>query len=151
MIRFVFILSAISSLIILNACQKADSENELELRNLHSKEVLIATRNAPTTYYIDKDGETAGFEYELAQQFANSVGKIAKFKVFDTIEEIQNAVREGSVDFAAAGLMRTPKREQEFVFGPDYQLVSQLLVCHDNVIGSRMEQNDRQVYCSYRP
>ena len=35
-----------------------------------SNELIVITRNSPSTYYIGNDGP-AGFEYELAEMFAD--------------------------------------------------------------------------------
>ena len=36
-------------------------------------ELIVVTRNGPTSYYIQKNHET-GLEYELAKKFADSLG-----------------------------------------------------------------------------
>lgn len=108
--------------------------------------ISIATRNAPTTYYIDRDGEPTGFEYELAKDFANTIGKEPRFVVYDTVDEIIRALLKGEVDFAAAGLAHTEDRKILFPFGPEYQSVDQLVVCHrsaavrelDDLIGKNL-------------
>ena len=37
-------------------------------------ELVVLTRNAPTTYYIDRNGRPAGPEYDLVAAFADHLG-----------------------------------------------------------------------------
>ncbi len=87
----------------------------------------IATRNSPTTYYVQKDGP-AGIEYELASEFADYLGVTPVFVAEDTITDIFESLENGQADLAAAGLSATPDRKQDFLFGPPYQEVSAKLV-----------------------
>lgn len=102
------------------------------VKELGSK-VVIATRNAPTCYYYNKEGDLEGFEYELASAFVKSTGRKPEFKLYDTVEDIILALENNEVHFAAAGLMKTDVRKQRFQFSPDYQMVAQLAVCHESV------------------
>lgn len=91
--------------------------------------LIVLTRNAPTTYYIGRDDRPEGPEYELARDFARSLGVKPKFVVKNSISELLRALKEGKGDMIAAGLTRTPAREGHFRFGPDYQKVTQQVVC----------------------
>lgn len=95
-----------------------------------SGELKIATRNAPTTWYIDADGLAAGYEHDLALAYSDSLGLEPKFVVKDSISEIFNALQTGEADIAAAGLTLLPSRKSEFLVGPKYDSVHQALVCH---------------------
>ncbi|WP_353252688.1 membrane-bound lytic murein transglycosylase MltF [Salinisphaera sp. PC39] len=89
----------------------------------------IATRNAPTTYYINRDGEPAGPEYRLGKAFAESLGVEPEFAVYDSVSRMLAAVAEGRADLAAGGLTETDARRERFGFGPAYQTVRQQVVC----------------------
>ena len=91
-------------------------------------ELVIITRNAPTTYYFGRDGE-AGFEYELVSAFAEHLGVSPRFVIRDSVDDVINALEAGEGDLAAAGLTRTSGREGRFAFGPGYFTVQQQLVC----------------------
>jgi len=95
---------------------------------LQSGQLVVVTRNAPTTYYELHD-EATGPEYDLTQAFAKSLGVDVHYIVKDTVSEVLAAVNDGEADIAAAGLTRTAAREQQFLFGPVYQHVQQQLVC----------------------
>lgn len=93
-------------------------------------ELIIGTRNAPTTYFIGRDGEESGFEFDLAAEFARSQGKKAIFQVYDTTEEVLQALKDGEVHFAASGLSRSTSRSKNFKYGPVYQTVQVYAICH---------------------
>ncbi len=119
--------------LILAACgPSADAENgpERSLDDIREDGTLIvATRNAPTTWYIDRHGEPTGPEYELIDSFASWLGVEADFRIHDTISAAMDAVADGEADVAAAGLTITAKRRERFRFGPGYQPIRQQLVC----------------------
>ena len=100
--------------------------NGIEARNV----LVVLTRNAPTTYYIDADGRPAGYEYDLATIFAEELGVETHFVILDTVGDILSAMREGQGDIAAAGLTQTEERMTNHAFGPPYREVRQQLVCN---------------------
>ncbi len=89
----------------------------------------VVTRNAPTTYYIDRQGRPAGPEYEMARDFARHLGVRLELVVKDTVGEVLAALASGEAQLAAAGLTFTPQRAQRYLFGPVYQRVREQLVC----------------------
>jgi membrane-bound lytic murein transglycosylase F len=91
-------------------------------------ELVVLTRNAPTTYYEGRDG-LSGIEYEMASDFGRSLGLPVRFVVMDSIASILVALQEGRGDIAAAGLTKTRERSHSFLFGPEYQSVQQQVVC----------------------
>jgi membrane-bound lytic murein transglycosylase F len=100
-------------------------------RVLSDAELVVVTRNAPTTYYEGRDGET-GFEYELTKAFAEHLGVKPTYLVKDTASEILALLESGEADIAAAGLTRTEGRDEHFRFGTTYQIVTQQVVCRRN-------------------
>lgn len=94
-----------------------------------SGELIVLTRNAPTTYYEGRD-ELEGPEYEMAKAFAEHLGVTPRFIVLDTVTEILEALSEGRGHIAAAGLTMTEKRDNHFHFGPPYKEIHQELVCN---------------------
>jgi len=114
----------ISLLTCLTACQQADLLAAIQKKG----ELVVVTRNAPTTYYELHD-EEAGFEHEMLQDFATSLGVEVRYVFKDTTSEILAAVQAGEAQLAAAGLTKTYDREATFLFGPIYQQVQQQVVC----------------------
>ena len=92
--------------------------------------MVVLTRNAPTTFYWDQNGEPAGYEYELALDFANTIGVEARFVIRDTVTDILEGIENGQGDIAASNLTRTAERMQRYRFGPDYKRIRQQLVCN---------------------
>lgn len=91
--------------------------------------LVVVTSNSPTTYFIGRDGSAEGFEVELAQAFANSIGVEVEFMAVDTIPEILRTIERGEAHIAAARLTITPEREEEFRFTKPYMDVRQIVVC----------------------
>ena len=50
-------------------------------------EIVMITRNSPTTYYEDRTGPT-GYEYELAKAFADHLGVELKVKVAENLNDV---------------------------------------------------------------
>ncbi|MDV6319858.1 membrane-bound lytic murein transglycosylase MltF [Chromohalobacter sp. HP20-39] len=69
--------------------------------------IQVATRNTPTTYYEGRHGPT-GFEYELVQQFAETLGVSLSTDSHGNISDVLDAVRSGRADFGAANLALDP-------------------------------------------
>ena len=114
-------------LLAATSCGRAEVERD-------PGDLVVLTRNAPTTYYIDREGELAGPEYEMATAFARSANRQVTFEVLDSIDEIVRALEDGRGDVAAAGLTRTASREQRFATGPPYQSVEELVVCRPGIV-----------------
>lgn len=109
---------AISGVVLLsNGCERKDS---LE-RVLRRGELVVATRNSATSHYIGPDGESTGFEYELARRFADHLGVSLDIRDIGSFNGLLPAVMRGEADLAAAGLAITPYRSQLIDFGPVYQ------------------------------
>jgi len=92
-------------------------------------ELVVITRNAPTTVYEDRDGLN-GFEYRLTAALAESLGVPVRYRYVDSVEAVLAAVERGEGHLAAAGLTRTAQRAARYRFGPSYQQIQQQVVCH---------------------
>lgn len=114
------------------------SAPEVEVRDLEaikaSGNLIVLTRNAPTTWYLRGDGEPAGAEYDMVESFASHLGVETEYRIKDSVAEILAALERGEADLAAAGLTITDERKERFRFGPAYQDVTQQVACRrDNV------------------
>lgn len=123
-LRFAACVVALAGLVGCSAGLAGHSPAAIRARG----ELVILTRNAPTSYYEEHD-EPTGPEYDMARAFARYLGVKAKFVVLDSTAEILQALRAGRGDVAAAGLTRTRARRADFLFGPTYQQVRQQVVC----------------------
>ena len=82
-------------------------------------ELVVLTRNSPTTYYFDADRPT-GFEYELIRAFAEKHDLRLRVKVAFTLEELIDGLAAGEAHIAAAGLPRTAARSRRFIASAPY-------------------------------
>ena len=81
------------------------------LKQIKAKdELVVLTRNAPTTYYESREG-ILGIEYEMAKAFADSIGVDVRFVIKDNIADLFEAIRNGDGDLIAAGLTQTDARD----------------------------------------
>ncbi len=90
-------------------------------------ELVVLTRNSPTTYYEGPDGP-AGLEYDLAKAFADHLGVSLRMEVPEQFADIIPMIANNQADFAAAGLTITPARLKLVRFTPPYQEVHEQVV-----------------------
>jgi membrane-bound lytic murein transglycosylase F len=119
------------------------------LRNILKRgEIVVVTRNAPTTYFEGANEEYAGLEYDLANAFADYLGVKPRFVVEDSVINILHSLDFGKADVAAAGLTVTDLRSEKYLFGPSYQQVKQEVVCrrnHNGVPHNPEDLEDKQL------
>jgi membrane-bound lytic murein transglycosylase F len=94
-------------------------------------ELVVLTRNSPTTYYVGPDGPT-GIEYDMAKAFADRLGVKLKIVTPPRFSEILPMLAREQADLAAAGLTVTELRQKQVRFAPPYQEIRQQLVHHMN-------------------
>jgi len=90
-------------------------------------ELVVLTRNSPTTYYEGPDGP-AGIEYDLAKAFADYLGVSLRMEVPDQFRDIIPMIVNNQADLAAAGLSITPARLKIVRFTPPYQQVREQVI-----------------------
>lgn len=98
-----------------------------------SKRLVVLTRLSPTTYYLDADGNPAGFEYDLVAEFARREGLSLTVKVADNVAGLIGSVAHNQVHLAAGWLSETPARSSLLRFGPTYASERELVVCGPGV------------------
>lgn len=103
------------------------SEPELFDRLERSGELVVLTRNSPTTYYFDNERPT-GFDYDLVSGFAQSRGYRLRVKVAFTLEELIEGLESGEAHLAAAGLTLTGDRSNRFLASDSYLTQRPLVV-----------------------
>jgi membrane-bound lytic murein transglycosylase F len=124
------LLLLIATAVLLSACSESDPVMK-EIRK--QGKLIVLTRNAPTTYYLDANDQPAGFEYDLSKALADSLNVDVEYKLYDNIEEIMAAINKGEGHIVAAGLTQTDSRALNQNFGPGYKTVQQQVVCHRKV------------------
>lgn len=110
--------------LLLTACDRPQS---LLSQVQEQNELIVISRNGPTTYYEGSNGPT-GFEYELASLFADFLGVKLRMVVPPNFSDILPLITRGDAHLAAAGLTITEKRREIVRFGPVYQRITPQLV-----------------------
>lgn len=120
---------------MLCACKDDRQSNSLN-DVLDSGVLKVGTTYGLTTYYNGATGPV-GFEYELADGFAQYLG--VKLEVFPyyTLNELFPQLQNQHLDLIAAGISVSPERARKFKFGPGYQRVSEKLVFKQGKIWPR--------------
>lgn len=122
--RAIALLSAAAVSLALGGC--VESPNTLEQVKSQG-ELVIVTRNGPTTYYEGPFGPT-GPEYDLASLFAEHLGVKLHIKTATNFGDILPMVAQREAHLAAAGLTVTAERKRRVRFGPSYQTITQQVV-----------------------
>jgi membrane-bound lytic murein transglycosylase F len=121
--------AAIDSFLIERALTSHTHETyKADLDELKKRRVIrVLTRNSSNCFFIYR-GEQLGFEYEIAQDFAKSLGVRLEIIVPPTREALLSYLEEGKGDIVAAGLTETQERHKTLDFTTPYLKVSELVV-----------------------
>ena len=124
MVLRIFTTLAAAALLCLPAgCERRDSLDRILSRG----ELVVVSRNSPTTYYVDKSGPT-GFEYALAGLLARNLGVELKMQTAFSLDAIFERLERGEADLAAAGLSLTGQRRATFPHALPYDSLKPLVV-----------------------
>ncbi|MDH3900783.1 MAG: membrane-bound lytic murein transglycosylase MltF, partial [Gammaproteobacteria bacterium] len=118
-----FILLVVSSLALVGCGKTPTLLEQVRQQN----ELVVLTRNSPTTYYEGPEGP-AGLEYDLVKHFSESLEVELRIVVPENFNEILPLVIRGDAHLAAAGLTVTARRQEKVRFGPVYQEITPELV-----------------------
>ncbi|WP_156824225.1 membrane-bound lytic murein transglycosylase MltF [Salinimonas chungwhensis] len=114
------------TVLLLVSCQPVSPRSALQ--NVLDDGVLkIGTIFGRTTFYYGNESPR-GFEYELAQGFANYLGVEVQIYPFYSYQALMKELKQGRIDVAAAGDAVPDSVEQQYKLGPVYQQVSHKLV-----------------------
>jgi len=100
---------------------------------LLNKKLIVLTTNQPSTYYIGKDEQAQGPEYSLTQKYARSLNVDVEYKVFESTDDVLQALANGEGDIAAASLTITEERQKNYLFSESYLDISEYLICHRSI------------------
>ncbi len=99
---------------------------------LDTGKITLITKNNANCYYQYRD-RYMGFEYELAQAFADYLGVELEVVIAETWEDMKKALAEDPAAFIGAGMHLSPALEKEVLFSAPYMSVQQhILVRWDN-------------------
>lgn len=94
---------------------------------LEKGELVVGTVNNPVYYFMGNEGPQ-GLEYDLSKAFANYLGVRQKIMTFDNSNQLFEALTNGQIDMAAAGIRYQEDRTHDFQTGPGYTSASWQLV-----------------------
>lgn len=103
-------------------------EGPTVLPDTYRDELVVLTRRAPTTRFPTLEGNYAGLENDLAELFAQYLGVPVRFIEAYSYAEVLSRLERGEAHLAAASLVATRDQRANFVFGPGYMSVRQVLV-----------------------
>ena len=89
--------------------------------------LIIMTENSSTSYFIYR-GQALGFDYELANDFAEHLGVDLEVKLVEDFNAMFDALDEGECDLVAANLTVTKDRSRRVLFSEPTHLTRQVLV-----------------------
>lgn len=120
---------AMTLMAIVSGCGESGPGDERLEEVRESGTLHVLTRNNPTTYYINRDGQPEGPEYDMVEAFAGHLGVETEYELVDSVAEIVDRIESGDADIGAAGISRTEGRLERIRTGPGYQSVEQQVVC----------------------
>ncbi len=106
------LLSILPLVLALFACSRPIPSPE------ETGELVVATRNGPTTYYIGQNREPAGFEYDLVSEFARRNSWKVRWVQGDSADDLFALLKENAIHLAAAALPDSAARAHHLTSGP---------------------------------
>ena len=116
-------------LLLLGGCAQPDALARIQAQG----ELVVVSRNSPTTYYVDRNGPT-GFEYALAERLARELGVELRMETAYNLPEIFTLLDEHDANIAAAGLNLTEERAARYPHSRSYmKSIPQVVSVRDKV------------------
>ncbi|MDF1527316.1 MAG: membrane-bound lytic murein transglycosylase MltF [bacterium] len=114
------------------SCQKVHLSKPTSLERIRERgSIIVITQNNGSTYYLYRE-QPAGFEYDLAAEFARYL-EVDLEVVTPGWLEMFDMLDHGEGDFIAAGVTVVPSRKRRVDFSDPYLTVQQeVIVHHDN-------------------
>lgn len=126
---FLFILPLVMLLFITCKKQKEVQEtNQYDLPQIVEKGELVVLTLYGSTSYFNYRGQEMGFQYELAQQFAKSLGIGLRVEVAKDIPELVEKLANGEGDLIAYALPITKELRDSIAFCGKEIITQQVLV-----------------------
>ena len=139
------------------ACQKQrhqQTETDVahyDLTQMKDSGVLVALTLNSSISYFDYRGEPMGFQYELASQFAHSLGLKLVIKTARSADDLTEMLLQGEGDLIAYPLPITKERKDTLTFCGEEIITHQVLVQRNsakkkNILTNVTELIDKEVY-----
>ncbi|WP_442020506.1 membrane-bound lytic murein transglycosylase MltF [Oceanisphaera sp. W20_SRM_FM3] len=129
------------SLLLTAGCDDSSTKGH-QIADIQARgQLRVGTLYHPLYYFL-RDGQQEGLDYELASQFAASLGVELSMVPAYNLGELFALLDSNQVDMLAAGLTNTPQRREHYRFSPSYYHISHTLVYRK---GERKPRNMSQV------
>lgn len=113
-------------LFLLTSCKQSLPESKLE-RIINDGVLRVGVQYGVTTYY-NGPVSPQGFEYEMAQGFADHLGVKLEVYPYYQPQELYSNIQQGNIDLIASNIQVTSENRKLFNFSPAYQNISHKLV-----------------------
>nr|A1S850.2 RecName: Full=Membrane-bound lytic murein transglycosylase F; AltName: Full=Murein lyase F; Flags: Precursor [Shewanella amazonensis SB2B] len=127
MIRLRRVLFLLTSVLVLTACQPPGLVVDAPQPKAEAETLRVGTLYGAQIYMSSGQG-LSGFDYELAQKFADYLGKPLEMQPYSNRSELYDALAKGEIDLIAAGITESPNRRNRFRMGPPLYRVDQVVV-----------------------
>ncbi|MFT5596158.1 MAG: membrane-bound lytic murein transglycosylase F [Flammeovirgaceae bacterium] len=117
-----------------------------DLEEIKARGKLVAlTLNSSTSYFIYR-GHAMGFEYELLQRFAKSIGVELEMQLIPDVNTMFDMLNKGEGDMIACNLAITSDRQRKAAFSEPYNftklvLIQRLPEDHQNMTQREINKN----------
>jgi len=114
--RFILIAVVVLLLLCTGKSDSVDTSHEVDLETILNNDTLrIGTIAGPVSYFYYRD-EMMGFDYEMAQNLADSLKLILKVVEAEGESELTEMLANRTVDIAAYNFQQTKALKQQFHF-----------------------------------
>lgn len=103
-------------------------ESETDLPQVIERGELVALTLTGSTSYFNYRGEPMGFQYELAGQFAHSLGLKLKLKIVKDEAELVNSLLRGEGDLIAYNLPITNAHKDSLLYCGEENITHQVII-----------------------
>ena len=127
---FRFFLAMVVMMTLLSSCHSGNGNEEgaIDLPAIQQKgELTVLTLNSSTSYFSYR-GEPMGFQYELAQQFAASLGVKLNIKVVKNVKAMTDSLLAGKGDLIAFNLTISNALKDSVIYCGEENITHQVLV-----------------------
>lgn len=127
---FRFFLAMVVAMTLFSSCHNGNGNEEgaIDLPAIQQKgELTVLTLNSSTSYFSYR-GEPMGFQYELAQQFAASLGVKLNIKVVKNVKAMTDSLLAGKGDLIAFNLTISNALKDCVIYCGEENITHQVLV-----------------------
>lgn len=119
-----------------------------DLPEIKKRGELVALTLYSSISYFSYRGEPMGFQYELCEQFAQSLGVKLRIEVANSKEELVRKLQSGEGDLIAYNLLVTNEQKDSLIYCGEEMLTHQVLVQRNgrNALKDVTEMPGKEIY-----